>query len=330
MSVDRRLLNWGVFLVILGLVPLAVTQGWVPRDTVARAWELWPLILIGAGIGLILSRTPLRALGGIVVAGTFGLMLGALVAVGFTGFTIGSIGCGGAAAGAAQVLGETGSFEGGSGRVTLEANCTSLEVSPGAGAAWSVDVRGTENARPTVERSADGVVVRSPSTPIAFPFATHRSTWRVQLGIAPQLDVELSLNAGSANLDLAGANLSRLSLDGNAIGDSRIDLSTAAIGRLDVGINAADLAILLPGTGHLQGAVEGNAASVKLCAPAGVRLRLITDKNITASNNFEDRGLVQRGDAWESADYGGATAQVELRTTGSAISYTLNPEDGCK
>ncbi len=85
MSVDRRLLNWGVFLVLVGGVPLAVAQGWIPSETVANAWELWPLILIGAGIGLILSRTPLRALGGIIVAGTFGVILGAMLAVGFGG-----------------------------------------------------------------------------------------------------------------------------------------------------------------------------------------------------------------------------------------------------
>ena len=98
MSVDRRLLNWGIFLVLLGGIPLAVAQGWIPRDVVARAWELWPLILIGAGIGLILSRTPFQAIGGIIVAGTFGVILGAIVAVGFGGIGIGTLGCGPAAA----------------------------------------------------------------------------------------------------------------------------------------------------------------------------------------------------------------------------------------
>jgi len=33
MSVDRRLANLGIFLLILGAIPLAVSQGWVARET---------------------------------------------------------------------------------------------------------------------------------------------------------------------------------------------------------------------------------------------------------------------------------------------------------
>ena len=193
MSVDRRLLNWGVFLVLLGGVPLAVAQGWIPEDTVARAWELWPLILIGAGVGLILSRTPLRALGGIIVAGTFGVILGAMLAVGFGGFSVGNIGCGGANAGDAQVLQESGSFEGGSGtgRVVLAANCASVQVTTQAGAGMD---RGRQRHR---ERPADGQPCQRPGhrplagrggrLPVLEPRVrhgawrsapTHASTWR--------------------------------------------------------------------------------------------------------------------------------------------------------
>ena len=113
MSVDRRLLNWGVFLVLLGGVPLAVAQGWISaRSRRARAWELWPLLLVGAGVGLILSATPLRALGGIVVSATFGVMLGAFIAVGFGGFSLGSSAAAGPTPGAPQVARGSGSFAG--------------------------------------------------------------------------------------------------------------------------------------------------------------------------------------------------------------------------
>ena len=56
MSIDRRLLGWGIFLVILGAIPLAVNQGWLARETLGRAWQLWPLILVGIGIRLVLAR----------------------------------------------------------------------------------------------------------------------------------------------------------------------------------------------------------------------------------------------------------------------------------
>jgi hypothetical protein len=102
------------------------------------------------------------------------------------------------------------------------------------------------------------------------------------------------------------------------------------VARLDVAVNAADVAILLPRGAGLQGAIEGNAASVDLCAPGGVGLRLVADDNITASHNYGDAGLVRSGTAWESPGYASAASRIELRTTGSAVSFTLNPKDGCR
>ena len=332
MSVDRRLLNWGVFLVFLGGIPLAVAQGWIPSSVVSRAWELWPFILIGAGVGLILSRTPLRALGGIIVAATIGAILGAMLAVGFGGFSVSGIGCSGAEPGAPQILQESGSFEGGdgTGRVVLAANCASVLVTTEAGAGWAVAVDGTENARPAVSHAADLLTVRSPETPVVFPFSTQRSTWRVALGTDPRLDLALDVNAGDTSVDLGSARLSRLSFNGNAVGDTRLDLSGATVEQLDVEVNAADIAIQLPETASLDGSVQGNAASVDLCAPTGVGLRFVVDDNITASDNYDEQGLVRNGSAWETPGYADAATKIALRTVGSAVRFTLNPEGGCR
>src|ERR1035437_8726791 len=111
MSVDRRLANLGVFLLILGAVPLAVSQGWLTRETVSHALELWPLILIGAGIGLILRRARLHFAGGLLVAATGGTMLGALLA---GGLSLGALGCGNVGAATDPVVFEQhGTFTGG-------------------------------------------------------------------------------------------------------------------------------------------------------------------------------------------------------------------------
>ena len=331
MSVDRRLLNWGVFLVLLGAVPLAVAQGWIPRDLATRAWELWPLLLVGAGVGLILGATPFRALGGIVVSATFGVMLGALIAVGFGGFSLGGLGCGGGASAAPQILRESGSFDGGSGSVILEANCTSLDVATEAGAAWRIDVYGTDNARPRVERTAEKLAVRSPNSNIVFPLGVQRASWLAKLGTATRFgNLTIALNAGDASVDLAGATVSELTFNGNAVGNTRLDLASATVGQLDVTVNAGDVAIVLPTTAGLQGTIEANAASVRLCAPAGVGLRLLVDDNITASDNYDDAGLARNGSTWETPGYASAATHIELRTVGSAVSYTLNPEDGCR
>ena len=78
MHIRRGFLGWGVFLILAGAVPLAVRSGYLSEDQVGRLWTLWPLILVGIGVGLILSRTRFDFLGGIIVAATFGLMVGRL------------------------------------------------------------------------------------------------------------------------------------------------------------------------------------------------------------------------------------------------------------
>ena len=57
MHIRRGYLGWGVFLILVGAVPLAVRAGYLTDDQIGRLWSLWPLILIGIGVGLILRRT---------------------------------------------------------------------------------------------------------------------------------------------------------------------------------------------------------------------------------------------------------------------------------
>ena len=82
MHVNRGLLGWGVFFIVAGAVPLAVQSGAIDPAVVRRAWELWPLILIGIGLGLVLQRTRVAIVGGLVVSVTFGLIVGGWFAVG--------------------------------------------------------------------------------------------------------------------------------------------------------------------------------------------------------------------------------------------------------
>ena len=89
--------------------------------------------------------------------------------MGFGGFSFGSLGCGAADPGAPQLVERTGSFSGGDATVQLVASCATVAVSTTPGASWDVDVRGTENARPTLVESADELVVRAPDGPVGIP-----------------------------------------------------------------------------------------------------------------------------------------------------------------
>lgn len=328
MSIDRRLANAGVFLLILGAIPLAVDQGWIARETVSRAWELWPLILIGIGIGLILRRTPLHFTGGLLVAATFGTMLGALLA---GGLNLGALGCGAApAATDPTVLDEHGAFAGGTVAVDLNATCASLSIAPVPGAAWGVAVSGAAGARPTLDKAADRLGVRSPDRTVTIPFDTaRRSRWAVTLGTDVAYALDVSLNAGEATVDLAGLRVDTLAMQGNAIGNARLLLHDATVGNLQVQVNAGDLKIGLPAGAGLTGRVQANAASVALCADPGTGLRLRKTSALT-SDNFAAAGLIGSGATWESPGIGSAAHVIDLALEGAAASFTLNPSEGCR
>ena len=328
MSIDRRLANLGLFLLVLGAIPLAVSQGWIARDSVSRAWELWPLILIGIGIGLILRRTPLHFAGGLLVAATFGTMFGSLLA---GGLNLGALGCGTAASATDPVtLDQHGTFETGTATIELNATCASLSVAPATGASWGVTVNGPAGGRPAIDQAAGRVSVRSPNRNVTIPFDSgHRSRWTVSLGSGVGYTFDLNLNAGEANVDLTGLRVDTLTAQGNAIGNSHLLLHDATVGRLQVQVNAGDLKIGLPAGSNLTGQVQANAAAVGLCADPGTGLRFRNTSTLTG-DNFASAGLVRSGTTWESPGIGSALHVVDLDLEGAAASFTLNPSEGCR
>ena len=60
MRVNRARLNWGIFLIVLGAMPLAYNQGIVSSSTLAEAWRLWPLILVGLGLYFLIRTVAPR------------------------------------------------------------------------------------------------------------------------------------------------------------------------------------------------------------------------------------------------------------------------------
>lgn len=329
MTIDRRYLGWGIFLILLGGIPLAVNQGWLDRSAVADAWRLWPLLLIGAGIGLVLSRTPLAALGGLIVAGTFGLILGGLLSA---GISFGGLGCGGGDVNTTRVADQTGTFDGTSAVVHLELDCGELTAKAVDGSGWRVVADSTKNEAPRIETTPSSLTIRSPGDQdVIIPFVEGtRQSWTVDLPRGQRLSLTVALNAGSGHVAFDGATLDRIDMTANAVGQTVLDLERAKeVGQIDLTVNAGDVAIALPAAGT-TGSITANAGSVKLCAPSGAGLRLTTGDGFAASNNFDQRGLVQAGNTWETPGYAAAAAKIDLHTTGNAASFELNPQGGCR
>lgn len=326
MRIEPRFLNWGVFFILLGAIPLAVQGNVIARDVAARAWQLWPLLIIGAGAGLLLRQTSLHFAGGLIAAATFGVMAGGLLAVG-ADFTTFARSCGKDAASRAFPT-QQGNFPG-SAAVGLTFNCGDLTVDTGAGSSWGVSGAAGDGQAPRIEISTNRLDLRSRDSNGGIFGFDARQTWKVSLPQDPLLDLSVTLNAATGNLGFAGAHVGTLSLQGNA-GSATIDLSAVASARrVSVQFNAGSARVSLPNA-TLSGAFHVNAGSISFCVPDGVGLRLTADQNITGSNNYADSGLIKNGNVWETANYASATSHIDLTTEANAGGFTLNPKEGCR
>jgi hypothetical protein len=329
MRVNRGLLGWGVFFITVGCVPLAVRAGYLDPTTVARAWELWPLILVGIGLSLILRRTGAAAVGNVLVGVTLGLIVGAMVAGGIP--SVGGLSaCGfGTGHGSGPAFpGQAGSFDL-EAKADLEFNCGELASTSADGTAWAVTGTSEGGRPPEVQASAQRLTVRSPSRS-GFSGGVSGSHWDVALPRQVSLALGMSVNAGSAHMDLAGMRVPELRVSVNA-GDATVDASGLVdSGSLTARVNAGSMGISLPVPATtLTGSLSVNLGSIDVCVPDGVGLRIRSDKQALSSNNFADRGLVRTGDTWARPGFATASRRIELETDANLGSITLNPEDGC-
>jgi len=317
--IDRGFASWGVFLVAVGAVPLAVRAGLVP---VGAPWlELWPLLLVAWGIGLILARTPLGGIGGVLAAASIGIIVGGLLS---TVGGIGSVASGCGSGSGTPFATQTGSFSSPRASVDLDPGCGRLDVTVG-GTGWQV-AGGTPDGRPPqLDAGSDRLHVRSSDTGFG-PFDAGGRSWQVTLPANQAIDLSVSANAGTARLALANATLGQVSMSVNA-GSARADFTGAALQHLSVSANAGDARLTLPAA-TLSGSLSANAGSIAICVPHGTGLR-ITASSVLGGNDFADRGLRQEGDAWTSPDYGTAATRIDLSASANLGSITLDPEGGC-
>jgi hypothetical protein len=326
MRISRSFVGWGVFFILVGAIPLAVDGGSLTRDQVVDWWRFWPVLLIGVGLGLILRKTPLGGLGGLLIAATSGVMVGSLLAAGVTGFPTEFCG---QAERAVSFPAQSGAlFE--DVDVELDLDCGDVTVTTQAGPGWSVEGEDRTPGGPEIRSDEASLAVRSQDGERGpLDFIGRHTTWRVSLPTDPRLGLHAEINAGSATFDLAGANLDVVDLETNA-GSATVDLGdTRVVGEIQIQISAGSLGLTLPST-STHGSIEANAGSVDLCVPEGVAVRLQTNDSVVSSFDYDGHGLVHSGDTWSSPDFDTAAQRIDLVTEGNAGSFTLNPEEGCR
>lgn len=329
MRINRSLLGWGVFFIVLGCVPLAVRSGALDAGLAARTWELWPLLLIGAGLGLLLSRTRVALVGSLTVSITLGLMAGGLLAGGI-GLTPGVTACGlgTGASGGAGLAERRGPFASGT-AVAVELDCGSLDLTGAQGTEWILGGETDSGQQPVVEAAGGRLGIRTPDRTGTVGDTTG-SHLALTLPRSVPMDLAVSVNAGSAALDLSLLSVDTLDLAVNA-GEIRAGGSDmVSLGTLDAQVNAGSLVIALPAPdATLRGALTVNAGSIEVCVPSGVGLRINVRDQALGDTNFDERGLVANGDTWTLPGWETSTQRIDLDASVNLGSITLNPEGGC-
>lgn len=326
MRVNRGLLGWGVFFIVAGSIPLLVQAGVLDPARVRQVWQLWPLILIGIGLGLILQRTRAAMVGGLVVAATFGILVGGWFAVGFVpGSGFGACGIGGTNDPGQAFPTQTGALQP-SATVTLDLSCGDAEITSASGTAWTVSGTSDDGTPPTITSNGDLRVQSPHHSGIDFG---HTSRWQVTLPTDRSVQLDVSANAGSVDAALGTMHVPNLSASVNA-GSATIDMAeVTGLETLDISANAGSLSLTLPiPTTPVNGSISANAGSIEVCVPDAVGLR-ITSSTSLGSNNFADRGLTKVGDTWVRTDLVASAPQISLNVSANLGSVSLNPEDGC-
>jgi hypothetical protein len=314
MRIRRGPLFWGIVLVLLGAIPLLARSGALDPALFREAWRLWPLILVGIGIALVLGRGHAGLLGTLAAALVIGIAGGGALASGNPWFGFTSCADRGAASQVAQANGSFDSLA----TVVVDVGCGSVDLSSGPGSEWHVDARYADEP-PTIETTANSLTVNDDGS-------DGRQDWTISVPASLVGAIELQANATSATIRLPGASLASLKADANAA-DLLLDASEGRIALLDLSLNAGRGRITL-GQGPTSGTIDANAGAIDLCVPAAATLRLSLNDQLTFAHNLGSRGLTQAGTTWTRPGSGGDS--IDLSIEGNAASLTLDPDGGCR
>jgi Domain of unknown function (DUF5668) len=320
MHVRRGYLFAGLFLIPVGAITLLVRAGTIDANALADAWKLWPLILVGFGIALLLGRSRVASIGTAVAALVLGVLVGSAVASG--NVWIGDLAACGASSSNALQVEKSGTFDGLS-TVDLRLRCGSVAFRTQPGTDWSVAAM-YEGVAPIVTDTANRLEVRVPDGS-----GVRHNDWTIAAGWEALHELRVETNAATGSLTLDGATPSSgidvVDVDSNA-GDILIDGSQVTIGRIGVSMNAGRARVSLHAA---TGELSVNAGAIDLCVPPDANLRFIVNDQLTFVTNLADRGLQQTGTVWTRSG-SSDVPDIDLTLTGNAATLTLDPDGGCR
>jgi hypothetical protein len=305
-----RGLSWPLVLITIGLVFLLVNYGVIPGVTALSLLNVWPLLLVLAGVDLAIGRRwPLAAIGIDVAVIALGLALVATQPT-FSGtpfwFHDGPAG-GERDVSVARQSATSLSLDinGGAGRFRVSGGSTMLVEAHSA----SDDLRLRRADFDKAGAHAEVRIDQSGSRRVGS------ATTDVETRVASDVPIELSVNGGA--------------------GEFVIDLRDVMISGAELNVGAASLTLTLPKpslpstgapatkpTADVTIEVNAGASSIVIEVPEGVEARVTTEGAFLSLHSTNTR-VTAVGSSAETPGYSTATARVTVRVTAGASSITI-------
>lgn len=283
----------GIFLILLGLVFFANMYGFLPWNFWINVIDLWPLLLIVAGIALFFNkRIPFSA---VLVVFLLGL-------VGYS-YVLGS-----------PTLDKRMPLVNGTVKVMelsapLDPGVNKADVTLNLGGV-DMDVRGVggmTNPNQVVSGTYEWSSRANFGAP-EFNYKTNGDTTKIQF------NSEKRVNSGENKLQLdlsEQVQYSNVELNAGAVSGT-MDFSRLRIKDLDISTGASDIELRFGDTGgNTKVDLSTGATKLNLVVPESVGLK-ININGIASETNFTGDGLILNSEDWVSPNYGEARTKVEI------------------
>lgn len=287
----------GLFLIILGVVFFLNTYGFLPWGFWVNIIDLWPLILIIAGIALFFNkRVPFSAV----------LVVFLLALVGYSFFqgvpnTGNGVSRGPLQEGASKVMELTAPFEKGVKTSELNLNLGGAQVNVNGVKSESGQqpslLTGTYHwnnrfnygSEPEFSQVRNGETHRIKFNSEKKPSSGDSS---LDLGLSDQVEYDMEINAGAVR--------------------GTLDFSQLRVKKLDMSTGASDIELRFGDTGiHTKVDLSTGASKITLVVPENVGLKIHLS-GIASNTNFTGDGLFLSDKEWASPNYNSAKTTIEM------------------
>jgi len=290
MTVHRRTgLVGPLILIAVGVILLLNNLGVLSWEIWDLLWRLWPLILIGIGLEILLGR---RASWGTFLAVVLVFLIAAGVFLARWLTTGANWLTGESTIREQNVVWEMDGAE--RAEIRLEAGVGRLDVKTLEDSPDLLHARIEIPDRARLEeefRVQDGLArgtIRVRHTFRFFGFDVRGGDWEVYL--SPRIPLQLRLDAG--------------------VGESYLDLADLQVERLDLNMGVGDVTVVMPAEGQVRATVDGGVGDLRIIIPRGMAARIRVKRGM-GDLSVDDR-FSRDGDVYISEGYGTSDNWVDL------------------